>query len=114
MSEEIKETLTETVEAMKEEIKLEEEAATQAETNGKSWTEELSVAAGDLVETVKKLLHEVAVRRVIIRHRNGRTLLDIPMVVGVGGFALLPIYAALAAAALLATNHSILVERAEA
>ncbi|MCA9938985.1 MAG: DUF4342 domain-containing protein [Anaerolineales bacterium] len=97
-----------------EQIKMEEEMGTHAETEaGKTWTEEMNVAAGELVETVKKLVHEAGVRRVVIRKKDGTTLLQVPLLMGLGGIALLPTYAALAIVAALATDHAILVVRVE-
>ena len=55
------------------------------------WTEEIEVAAGELVGLVKKLIKEGNVRRVIIRNSQDQILLEIPLTVGalVGGVAAL-------------------------
>lgn len=101
-----------------ENIKMEEEAAAHEATEaheeaGKRWTEEMNVAAGELLETVKNLVREANVRRIVVRKKDGTTLLEVPLLMGLGGIALLPAYAALAVVGALATDHSILVVRAE-
>jgi hypothetical protein len=79
----------------------------------KVWTEELKVTGEELLATVKKLVHEAGVRHIVIKNKKGRTLLEIPMVLGVAGVALLPVYAAVGLVAAMLTEHSILVVRAE-
>lgn len=76
-------------------------------------TEEFSVAADDLIERVKQLLHEGNVTRIIIKDDKGKVLLEIPATVGVIGTLLAPWLAALGVIAALATNCRIAVERRE-
>ena len=76
-------------------------------------TEEFSVSADKLVESVKKLLHEGNVTRIIVRDENEKTLLEIPATAGVIGAVLVPWLAALGVIAALATNCRIVVERRE-
>ena len=95
-----------------EEIVVEEdveEAADEAEESTKS--EEFVVKGEELVETVKKLAREAGVRRIVIRSKDDRTLIEIPIVVGVAGIALLPAWSALALIAALVTECSIVVEK---
>lgn len=73
--------------------------------------EELKVTGDQLVSTVKELVHEGNVRRVIIKNEDGRTLLEIPLTVGVVGTVLLPIWAALGALAALVSGCTIVVEK---
>lgn len=99
-----------------EEINVEEEfvkAEPESNANGAEWTEEVKVASEELVETVKKLIHEAGVRRIIVKNSEKRTLIEIPLVLGLAGIALLPVYSALALIAALVTDCSILVERVE-
>src|SRR5690625_7348831 len=63
------------------------------------------------VETVKKLIREVNVRRITIKNEEGRTLLEIPLTLGVVGTVLLPVWAAIGAVAALVANLTISVER---
>lgn len=73
--------------------------------------EEFKVTGGKLIAKLKELIHEGNVRRVILRNPEGRTLLDMPLNAGIAGVALLPFWAAVGAAAVLATDYSVLVER---
>jgi hypothetical protein len=101
-----------------EEIKIEEEDLNDdqenEETEEKDWSEEFKVASDELVETVKKLFHEAGVRRIVVKTKEDRVLLELPVVLGIAGIIILP--AALSAVALIAaviTECSIIVERAE-
>jgi hypothetical protein len=101
-----------------EEIKIEEEDLNDdqenEETEERDWSEEFKVASDELVETVKKLFHEAGVRRIVVKTKEDRVLLELPVVLGIAGIIILP--AALSAVALIAaviTECSIIVERAE-
>ena len=74
-------------------------------------TEEFVVKSDDLVKTVKKLLHEGNVRRIIIKDEKGNILLDIPVTIGVVGAIIAPWLAALGVIGAIATNCTIVVER---
>ena len=90
---------------------IEEEAA---ENEGKTWQEEVEVAGKDLADFVKKMYHEVTVRRIIVKNKDGRVLLDIPAAVGALGF--LPplfVWSAIAVGAAVLTNCSVTLERVE-
>jgi uncharacterized membrane protein YvbJ len=73
--------------------------------------ESFSVSSEDLVQKVKELFHEGNVRRITIKSEEGKTLLDIPVTVGVIGIVLVPWLAAIGAIAALATNCTIVVQR---
>lgn len=73
--------------------------------------ESFSVSSEDLVQKVKELFHEANVRRITIKSEEGKTLLDIPVTVGVIGIVLVPWLAAIGAIAALATNCTIVVQR---
>lgn len=75
------------------------------------WTEEIKVAGEDLLATVKKLVHEAGVRRIVIKNAEQRLLLEIPLVLGIAGIALLPVWSAVALIAALVTDCAIYVER---
>ena len=47
------------------------------------WTEEIEIAAGDLVATVRQLVAEGNIRRLIIKDSEDRSLLEIPLTAGV-------------------------------
>ena len=99
-----------------EEVVIEEEKDGEdtAETSGQSWTEEFEVAGEELLSFLQMLYKEVNVRRIMVHSRDGRTLLDIPVAVGlVGFFPPLLMYTAVALGAAVLTNCTITVERAE-
>ena len=75
--------------------------------NERTWTEQIEVTGGELVDRVKEVVKEGNVRRLIIRTPNNEVLVEIPLTAGVavGGAMVLflPVLAALGAiAALLA------------
>jgi len=96
-----------------EEIKIEEEdvESSNGESGERITTEELVVKGEELLESVKKLIKEAGVRRIVIQYKDGRNLIEIPLVVGVLGIAVLPAWSAIALIAALVTECSILVER---
>lgn len=75
--------------------------------------EEIVVSADNLIEKVKELLHEGNVTRIIVKDEHEKTLLEIPVTIGVIGVLLAPWLAALGVIAALATNCKIIVERRE-
>ena len=76
-------------------------------------TEEIPVTGEELLGKVKELVHEGNIRRVVIRNAEGRTLIDIPLTIGVVGVWLAPQLAAIGAIAALLGSGSILVEKVE-
>ena len=80
----------------------------------KTWTEEFQTSGEELVTKVKELVHEGNVRRIIIKNEEGKTLIEVPLTLGVVGALLLPTLAALGAIAALVADCTIIVEKAEA
>ncbi|MEE9207745.1 MAG: DUF4342 domain-containing protein [Gemmatimonadota bacterium] len=74
-------------------------------------TEQYEVKGDDLLSRVKELLREGNVRRITIKNDEGKTLIEIPLTVGLVGALLLPVWAAVGAVAALVSNCSITVER---
>jgi hypothetical protein len=73
--------------------------------------EEFKVAAEDIVRTVKMLIAEGNVRRIIIKNDDGKTLIEFPLTVGVVGALIAPVLAAAGAIAALVSKCTIVVER---
>ena len=76
-------------------------------------TEEYKVSGESLVAKVKELVHEGNIRRIIINNEEGKTLIEVPLTLGVVGAALLPVWAAIGAIAALVTNCTIVVEKVD-
>jgi hypothetical protein len=76
-------------------------------------TEEFQVHGEEIVAKIKELLHEGNIRRVSIRNEEGRTLVDIPLTIGVVGAILVPQLAAIGAIAALLTHATIVIEKVE-
>lgn len=75
----------------------------------KTFTEEFRVSGQQLVETVKKLVHEANVRHLIIKNESGEKLIEVPVSVAGVGALLLPVLAALGALAALVASCTIVV-----
>jgi len=74
-------------------------------------TEEFQITGDKLITKIKELLHEGNVRRIVIKNEEGHAIAEFPLMVGVVGALLLPVWAALGAIAALVANLTILVER---
>jgi hypothetical protein len=79
----------------------------------KVWTEELRVRGDALVAKVRELVREGNVRRIIIKDSEGRSMIEIPLTLGVVGVLVVQGWAAVDALAALAADWSIVVERRE-
>jgi Domain of unknown function (DUF4342) len=76
-------------------------------------TEEFHVNGEELLARIKKLVHEGNIRRIIIKNKEGKTVLEIPMTFGVVGALIAPQLAAIGAIAALLTEATIVVEKVE-
>ncbi|MBI5298637.1 MAG: DUF4342 domain-containing protein [Chloroflexi bacterium] len=76
-------------------------------------TEEFRINGEELIAKVKQLLHEGNVRRIIIKDKDGKTVMEIPLTIGVVGVLLAPTLAAIGAIAALLTEATVVVEKAE-
>jgi hypothetical protein len=82
-------------------------------SESKTWTEEIRTTGEELVAKIRELLREGNVRRIIIKNEEGRTLIEVPLTLGVVGAVLLPVWAAIGAIAALVANCTIVVEKVE-
>jgi hypothetical protein len=89
------------------------QAEQNAQAEGKIWTEELKVAGDNLVATIKELIREGNVNHIIIKNEEGKTLIEVPLTLGVVGVLVAPVWAAIGALAALAANFTIVVQRVE-
>ena len=76
-------------------------------------TEEHRVKGDGLLAKVKELIHEGNIRRIIIKNSDGKTLIEIPLTIGVVGLAFAPVLAAIGALAALAADFTLVVEKNE-
>ncbi|HMI09874.1 MAG TPA: DUF4342 domain-containing protein [Candidatus Saccharimonadales bacterium] len=83
-------------------------------SNEKQTQEEFRVKGEDLLAKVKQLVNEGNVRRIIIKDKENKTLIEVPLTIGVVGIVLAPVLAAVGAIAALVTECTIIVERREA
>ena len=84
-----------------------------SEQGDKSSWDEFQVKGEELIAKVKELIREGNVRRIIIDNEEGKTLIEIPLTIGVVGALFLPVFAAVGAIAAMVTNCTIRVQRKE-
>jgi hypothetical protein len=83
-------------------------------TQDRTRTEEFKVDGGKVLDMIKDLIHQGNIRRIILKNEAGKTLIEIPLTLGLVGAALLPVFAAVGALAAMVTRMVIVVERTEA
>lgn len=86
-------------------------ATTKKKTTNSSKTETFNVKGEDLLKKVKQLIHEGNIRRITIKDKEGKTIIELPLTIGVVGALIAPMLAAVGAVAALVTECSITVER---
>lgn len=90
------------------------ENTTEKETQSKQTiVEEFKVSGEAVVGKVKDIIREGNVRRITIKNEEGKTVFEIPLVLGVVGALILPQLAALGAVGALIAKLSITIEREE-
>lgn len=77
-------------------------------------TEEFKVNGEELLAKVKQLIHEGNIRRIIIKDKDGRTVMEVPLTFGVVGVLLAPTLVAVGAIAAMLTEATIVVEKVSA
>lgn len=76
-------------------------------------TEEFHVNGEEMVARIKELIRQGNIRRVMIKDRDGKVLMEFPLTYGVVGAALAPTLAAVGAIAALVLEATIAVEKTE-
>lgn len=74
-------------------------------------TVEFKVSGEDLLKEVKSIIAKGNVRKIIIKNKDGKVLIEIPLTIGVVGVVLAPALAAIGAIAALVTECTLVVER---
>ena len=64
-------------------------------TDKEARVEEFEVTGEKVVETVKELVRQGNIRRITIKDSDGRSLIEVPLTLGVVGAMILPVWAAL-------------------
>jgi len=77
-------------------------------------TEEFRVNGEELLSRVKQLVHEGDIRRIVIKNKEGRTVMEIPLTLGVVGTLIAPTLAAVGAVAALVSEATVVIEKADA
>jgi len=73
--------------------------------------ETFKIKGEELIAKVKELIKEGNVRRIIIKNKEGKDIMVLPMTLGIVGALVVPVLAAVGAVAALVTECSITVER---
>ena len=89
----------------------EQDVAEDIQTEEEVKTEEHKIKGEGLISKIKDLVHQGNIRRIIIKNDEGRTLIEIPLTLGVVGIALVPVWAALGAIAALVADLTVVVEK---
>lgn len=83
------------------------------DTQDRTRSEEFKIEGGKVLDKIKELIHQGNIRRIILKNEEGKTLIEIPLTLGLVGAALLPVFAAVGALAAVLTRMVIVVERVE-
>ena len=76
-------------------------------------TEEFRVSGETLTAKIRALLREGNVRRIVLKNEEGKTLVEIPLTIGVVGALLLPVWVGVGVVAALAANLNFSLRRAD-
>ena len=74
-------------------------------------TEEFKVNGEELLAKIKQLIHEGNIHRIIIKNKDGKTIIEVPLTIGMVGVVLAPTLAAIGAVAALIGEATIVVEK---
>jgi hypothetical protein len=80
-------------------------------TKKKTTEETFRVSGEQLLAKVKELIKEGNIRRITIKDKDNKTLVEFPLTIGVIGAVFAPVLAAVGALAALLTECTITVER---
>ena len=75
--------------------------------------EEFRIKGDELLGKIRELIREGNVRQVTIKSGDGRTMLEIPLTIGVVGALIAPVAAAIGAVAALVTECTVTITREE-
>lgn len=81
--------------------------------SSESTDKEFNVSGSDLLKKLKEIVHQGNIRHILIKNESGKTLIELPLTMGILGVAIIPAYAAVAAIAALAVKCTIEVKTTE-
>ena len=73
--------------------------------------EEFKLTGSELIEKIKELIHQGNIRRIVLKTDEGKTLIEIPLTLGLVGATLMPVLAAVGAIAALVAKLTLVVEK---
>ena len=83
----------------------------KAKKKKSSRVESFKLHGEEVVQKVKELIAEGNVRRIIIKNKEGKVIMELPVTIGVIGAVVAPVLAAVGAIAAILTECTIAVER---
>jgi hypothetical protein len=83
----------------------------QQTASDESKQETFHVKGEELKEKLKQIIKEGNARRIIVKSKSGKTLIEFPVTVGVVGFLLAPLWIAVGTIAAVVAECSIIVEK---
>jgi len=85
-------------------------AGAESEKSNGVW-EEIKVTGSDLVDTIKRLLHQGNINRIVVKENGGKELFNLPVNGLIAVTVLLPVLTAIGAVVVVAMDYTVLVER---
>jgi Flp pilus assembly pilin Flp len=83
----------------------------QKNESKKNRSEEFRLDGSEIISKIHELIHQGNIRRIIIKNEEGKTLIEIPLILGLVGAALAPVLAAVGAIGALVAKLTIVVEK---
>ena len=80
-------------------------------TSNTGTTEEHTVSSEGLLDKVKQIVREGNARKITIKNEAGKSLMEIPLTIGVASVVFIPIWVAIGTIAALAGRYTIVVEK---
>lgn len=74
-------------------------------------TEEFKVSGNDIMKKIKELINEGNIRKITIRGKDGKSIAEFPLTIGVVGTVILPVVAAIGTIVALVAECTISVEK---
>ena len=88
-------------------------SAEKGSQSGERRTEDFRVNGSEVIQKVNELIHEGKIRRIILKNEEGKTLIEIPLTLGLVGAAFMPVLAAVGALAALVVRMTIVIEKVD-